>query len=847
MGSVLFVSIVIWGLFILGGPENENLIDPPKILQTSENEFYYIKESSWKKTFLVGGIILPSQVHLFENGVEIPADVDILWPDDDLFNRNIQTIIPINPVDQSDPGLNGRIYTITWQWKPGHAPLIVSLFLSLLSSNLLAVIYIKRHKSGLLDVSSAPTPDEGRNFFLMGMVIMIVNGLILSVVFLLVSILVKNHVDQSVIDSQIWPAFRFKPEQTERTIYLSGLTLFPILCLINWVLLMKHKPWGELTATIIFPIIGFQVVCGIGLDLYFAVQNNHMFYIQNLPLLQDIWLVIPVWIILSLAVIIEYRYRPKLLNKLTNIFLAIFLLIIFIFIIFTTFVTEFDPSIHAYTPHFSAYAYSINQVFNGKTILIDLQTQYGFYPYFLQPIFNILGMGIVQFELVMTFLQTIFFVIILFLVSRLVKSRIIYWCSICVIPGTWLWSINNINGNENYGNYYQYWPHRVIFPGLILLLMWFYQKTSGNRRKIITAFAYLLSSFSVLWNFDSGLIVLVSWVIFMVFEALTRLNVDGIKNTIISVVTVIFKAGLLTVSLIGLLNFYTYLRSGQFADLKNYLFYQSIFYNSGFFMLSMPVTFHLWNLVLLVYAVGILLGIFYLGKVFVNKKGGEKESPQIKIVMIFMVSIIGCGLFSYYQGRSHDSNLIASSWSFWFLIVIYTDWIMQILFSRKQPPLLFQGLFSKAGIGLFGLLLTWILFSYWGGMISFFPANLTKTQNNVENIRHLLNKESSPYAQDVRLIKENFAPQSDVLILSNYNQAYLYIESGMKNPLSVPSFGELFLKSDYEKVSHFISQNKTEKIVMSNDFSDDFPKLFQQVVDNYKVAQRGHSIIIYSP
>jgi len=50
-----------------------------------------------------------------------------------------------------------------------------------------------------------------------------------------------------------------------------------------------------------------------------------------------------------------------------------------------------DADEYVYTDHFNANFHSIVQVVQGKTLLVDLTNQYGFYPYFLEPVFRLAG------------------------------------------------------------------------------------------------------------------------------------------------------------------------------------------------------------------------------------------------------------------------------------------------------------------------------------------------------------------------------------------------------------------------------------------------------------------------
>jgi hypothetical protein len=88
------------------------------------------------------------------------------------------------------------------------------------------------------------------------------------------------------------------------------------------------------------------------------------------------------------------------------------------------------------------------------------------------------------------------------------------------------------------------------------------------------------------------------------------------------------------------------IRYDNLPDFFELMQYQIYFYQLGFAMLPMKLI-HPWNLVAIVY----LIGLVYAAQSVIIK------NDTMNSKMVFLLSILGFGIFVYYQGRSHDFNL----------------------------------------------------------------------------------------------------------------------------------------------------------------------------------------------
>jgi len=184
---------------------------------------------------------------------------------------------------------------------------------------------------------------------------------------------------------------------------------------------------------------------------------------------------------------------------------------------------------------------------------------------------------------------------------------------------------------------------KTLRAAAFLALDWFY-----NRRAAAYYLCGALSACAVLWNFDTGLAVFVSWCAALAYqEILAR----GFKEATRPMLGHLFiNAGFLA-AVLAVFCGYTRMHSGSWPDFTGGFAYINYFYNLGFNMLPMSLV-HEWNITAFAYAGGLLYAAIQLRR--------RQSTP--KACAIFFLSVLGCGIFVYFQGRSAMSNLLFVSW-----------------------------------------------------------------------------------------------------------------------------------------------------------------------------------------
>lgn len=291
---------------------------------------------------------------------------------------------------------------------------------------------------------------------------------------------------------------------------------------------------------------------------------------------------------------------------------------------------------------FNAIFYSATQVNAGSQLLVDNFTNtYGLYPHFLQPLFNLFGFSVSNFTLVMSLLVVFSFLTILLLLYTSVQDKLLVLLGF----GTCLYFPYLLNRLVmNFDATFAIFPIRTTPVALLFLTISLYliatKKQKPRFQQVVYYAGTCLMAFGVIWNFEFGLVSYISWLAFLCYYDLYTPEKNFNWKKLLYHFCVWFVSLLVAFSVFGLIQVIQY---GHFPDFRLLTSTLSVFGSMGFFMLPMPV-FHPWMLLIMIYILGLLYSINQLFK--------KEITP--KAAVIFVIAILGCGLFAYYQGRSHN-------------------------------------------------------------------------------------------------------------------------------------------------------------------------------------------------
>jgi hypothetical protein len=607
-----------------------------------------------------------------------------------------------------------------------------------------------------------------------------------------------------------------RPEPAEFLQYITGVFLFPLLALgLASILRQGLSHLAKRTNLILLRNIlgGFIIVPAMFLIWYDNLVLNQIYMRPSILFTHP--LVFSVMVLAALALIVyssearvaDWLRHSRLGRLLISIPLYGLALLAGLINIFTSSAITLDP---VYTNHFNAVFYAMSQVHAGKTILVDLVHQYGLYPHFLNLIFAATNLSVFKYTFVMAILVAIGMASVAMFLRREISNALLGLGGFFSIVYYGYFILKPAPG---YDPYFQYMPVRFIGPAVFILMASFYFK---KRTPILYVGISIFASFAVLWNLDTGAIVLASWLLSLAYiEFLER----PFKEAILKFTLRGAAALAIFMACVGLYLTLMFLRSGALLNLGMAFSYQRYFAQYGFFQLPMP-SMGPWNIVMLIYT----LGLTYAVMILLRRKGTPRD------ISIFMLSVLGVGLFSYYQGRSADTSLTAVWYPAILLLILAADYSLNS-FKRNQ----WRTYVSLVVLVPSAVIICCAFFGVMSAGYSLYPAIYDRltTPGNAVTIA------------GINFIDSNCRQGEPVLILSS-NAGVYYAEGETVNPLNGPGFGELFLKRDHNAILSAIEKHKVGKIFVDTAFMGE-PDLIKAVVNNY--SARGTSsfgnIIMY--
>lgn len=412
--------------------------------------------------------------------------------------------------------------------------------------------------------------------------------------------------------------------------------------------------------------------------------------------------------------------------------------------------------------HFEAVAYSVAQISNGGTCLVDVIPQYGCYGEFMAPLVRALGVSTLAITLVFTVFQLIAFVGLVIAARRLVKEPLILALLVLMlVPVT-----NRIwYGTDD--QFFQGMPVRMLFPALSLLVARAWLDSPTARR------AFLVGAFgglATMWNLDTGAVVVTAlaglvwfagctasgWRWTDVAERVGRLAACGAGVAIVIAVA------------LAVLRW----KASAWPSVTDYLLFQQVFFGLGAYSLPMSPFPALWSAFAgaAVVALGLMAARF-----------GEGPADRDLELMGFL-AVLALGLMSYHVGRSHWHTLALVSWPFLLLILALLDRAWRtVLKPARGARLLGQAALAVA--------LAWA--------IAIVVQELPKV---AERTAEQWARWSAPgvargHAADVEYVRAAVPAGESVVIVAR-RQTALFADTGLRSAITGMSWIETLRKSD---------------------------------------------------
>jgi hypothetical protein len=489
-----------------------------------------------------------------------------------------------------------------------------------------------------------------------------------------------------------------------------------------------------------------------------------------------------------------------------------------IFVLVTVFFSVLYNHDIIWRHHLNPVIFPLAQVMVSKTLLVDCAPLYGLYPHFLEPIFRLITLDVYSFTVVMGLLLLLSIAAQWFFLRGVVKNELLLVIGLIAIN-----FYSNIGAKISViltDPYFQYAPIRTLFPCLILMGSMAYIRNPSSR--FIYLINFLIVGAGILWNPDSGGVAFLAWFFFLCYCELVKKPVKIAALPIVKHALCAFAT--LLVAYLSY-SFFALFRSGSWPDWEMSARYYKIFSYYGFFMLPMKPLPHLWGLLALIYATSMTISIRSL----------VRKRDDIFSKALFMLTLLGVGLFAYYQGRSHDQNLFGQLYIPLVIMVILVDHVLENI--RQGSP----GYFRFAPVAAIGIYF----------LSSAPPSVAIQNQTFLQWIKRgadstAINNESANF-RNISFIRENTESGEKILILiQDFFDGIYHAESQTASILDLPSSTDYFFKSDHAAIIDFLLTNKTEKIFTIPEHFPGLKKLFSEYYDI--IHQDLHTgITLYQP
>lgn len=449
--------------------------------------------------------------------------------------------------------------------------------------------------------------------------------------------------------------------------------------------------------------------------------------------------------------------------------------------------------------HFEAVFFTSTQVSLGATLLVDLPHQYGLYPEFLAPVFRVLGgITVSRFTAVMAVLQAVAYVLWLGALFRVMRTR---WMAMLTFLGafslaSFLVPLFVIEQGyiPYYDPYFQYFPVRFLFPAIAVYAIAAVAEHDRFEKRLWRYVPSLILGMGILWNADAGLPALGAWVSCLCLLAVTRRNVraGSFAASVSAVLRVLVEsfASAAVAVIAGLIALA--LKSGEWPDPGMNLQFQRIFYGLGFYMLPMPVV-HSWLVWAAVVMAALSYGIFSVSAV----QDDQRRLPLRST--LFGWAVLACGLFAYYQGRSHD-------WVFP-VVLPFAFAFLGVAIDRLFLPMAADATVARKWRLAGCMLGAAFVVALGSGAVSAWWADQLLWKLVLGRWNGLKNAATcTPEPPAFVFAKSRLSIGDTVLILSNHAGVY-HAETQTKSPLPM-SLIELILRNDRDEVLRKIAESE---------------------------------------
>lgn len=629
-----------------------------------------------------------------------------------------------------------------------------------------------------------------------------ISFLLASIITLVVILLlngINNSLNTDFIKQNLFVDItQFTPEMSEKMQYILGTITFVISYISFQIFINRVKEYKnvELLSKIMFPS-GFIII----VILTIIINIIEPFYINLIKLFNTPFINLMIYILITFIFIKALFVYKIIQEKLERFWYILFGLSFFATLLLAkSYITSsYFYNDYFVSYHFDAYFYPVYKVYCGYTQLIDFNNLYGFYSYFLVPFFKLLGgVNMYNFSIIMAGLVFITLISITITIYLVLRNKLVAFVSSLALSFIIIIAPSLYQGKF----YLQGVPHRILFPAIILLLCTLIIKCRNTKlRKLIEILGYLASGLSLLWNIDTGLVVVITYLAFHIYINALELNIND-KKLWIQIVKQIFFTFLVVLCSYLTLTLITYVRAGQFISFNDIFYGQMLFYKYGFGMLRMPLS-HPWIIVIIIYAVALV-------KSFENikfLKHNHSTTSRINGIMYFILAVIGLGIFSYYQGRSHLYVFTFTIWPALIILAMIADeYLIEFIATVKDKTSVFMKIYNISKLIFTMGIVSVLSISFIVRMPGYIQMTTTSTEAD-ESITPILTEITSGELNNERI---------DIIA---FNADSIYSINNDINIANIPATIDWFTKSDVQKVIDYLATTNSNVIMDTGSYN----------------------------
>lgn len=638
--------------------------------------------------------------------------------------------------------------------------------------------------------------------------IMILIGYILHLV-------IPNELNiQHIKNSYIQDLSFFVAEQSERMQYILLTISFPIIYIFVYKLLQKINKKIPNCKIIynIFSILNVLVIIGLLFWTGTIDRRNLILgkYISTLQIIISCY--IGAMLLLIYRMIGKKKKMKIFLYAITSVIIG---MISYLYINPTWGQTGYIAH------HADAYYNPILKITSGLTPYIDFTPIYGCYSYVLALIQNLFDNSIMCFSIIQSVLIAILLINLSIIIYKNIKNKALGFITI----NATIFSMIIYSYTVNKGPYLQFVPHRVLFISIILLFITIYLRYRNTEKKLLLQIiGYFITTCSLFWNIETGLIVLIVWTGFLGYEILFFNSLKN-KKTYISILKLLIMSVLSVIMTYFIIFIITYLRTGSIIDIKSLIASQTFFYKDGFNMIKMSLK-KPWIVLIYIYLIGLIIS---LKKLYFMSS--EKRILFNRYAIIFVLSILGIGVFSYYQGRSHDSVFVGVIYPGTILIGVFTDILLEKISLVKAKK------YQISNMLIVCINIVWLSLLATTTIYSLVTDGTIKLHFNKELLKNVT-------------ILEDFSEyDTSNLEFITDNESLYYDKYNIKDTKKIPAKVDLFSYKDCEKIMKFLKETDKDVVIhykilqiLESKYKEDYQSLNDKFT--FKTKEKSANIVL---